>query len=166
MASGPLLISPLVRNQANYPDTECWPNEGRKNADEEHMLGLPNKLYRRRYPVRRLAVSRAALHETSRVCGVSWEPASAPIRMMRLARRTLLPRCLTRLDGCSRCGTALVCFSFLKLLKIDGCDVGGEGGDARVEVVARNGSHLCEARCPTGKMLLEELFRQVEVCLR
>lgn len=82
MASGPLLISPLVRNQANRPVAECWLNEGRKNADEEHMLGLPNKLYRRRCPVRRLAVSRAAPHETSRACEVSWEPANVPIRMM------------------------------------------------------------------------------------
>ena len=68
-------------------------------------------------------------------------------------------------DG-GACTAILACFCFPKLLKVEGYDFGGEGGDACVEVVARNGRHLCEARCPTGKMLLEELFCQVEVCLR
>ena len=57
------------------------------------------------------------------------------------------------------CVAILACFCLLKLLKVEGYDVCGEGGDARVEVVARNGRHLCEVRCPTGKMLLKELFR-------
>lgn len=40
------------------------------------------------------------------------------------------------------CAAILACFCFPKLLKVEGYDFGGEGGDARVEVVARNGRHL------------------------